>query len=138
VAFGAGAALAAGGVALAVVEQGKQTTAENDLNVAQADISFHSGRVCDQSHVVSPQAIAACAARVDSDTSAVNDAKTGQTIGWVMAGVGAAASVTGLVLLLTGDDPHRYDEKPAQRWTLGSIRPEVSPGRLGVSVAGTF
>jgi hypothetical protein len=61
------------------------------------------------------------------------------TVGWVIAGAGGATLVTGAVLLLTGDDPHKYDEKPAdQKLARWRVLPRVGPGVAFVAVDGWF
>jgi hypothetical protein len=69
----------------------------------------------------------------------VSDIQTLRTVGWATAGAGAAAMVVGAVLLLTGEDPHKYDEKPADR-LLGQWRvvPVVGPGGFAVSAVMRF
>ena len=46
--------------------------------------------------------------------------------------VGGAALVAGATLLLTGDDPHKYDEKPTDR-LFGRWRVVPQIGSRGVS-----
>jgi len=62
-----------------------------------------------------------------------------QTVGWIGAGVGGAVLVTGVILLLTGDSPHKYDAKPSER-TLGGlgIVPSFGPDGSSLTVHGTF
>lgn len=58
-----------------------------------------------------------------------------QIFGWVGVGVGAAALGTGVVLWLTGNDPHRYDPKPESD-VFGSLRltPWFAPNGAGFSL----
>jgi hypothetical protein len=76
---------------------------------------------------------------LDDANNRVSDIHTLRTVGWVIAGVGAAGMAAGAVLLLTGDNPHKYDEKPADR-LLGQWRvvPVVGPGGIAVSGAVRF
>jgi hypothetical protein len=88
-----------------------------------------------------------CQAYLDEKVRAVNNAKsadkTKTVIGWVGVGVGSALAVTGLVLLLTGDDPGRYDKPPSNK--LGR-RPTPGPkfafgpgpGEIGGSLGVVF
>lgn len=55
-----------------------------------------------------------------------------QVLGWIGAGVGAAALTTGVVLWLTGKDPQRYEPKPESD-VFGSLR--ISPW-FGAKAAG--
>lgn len=58
--------------------------------------------------------------------------KDRQIYGWVGVGVGAAALGTGVVLWLTGNDPHRYDPKPESD-VFGSLQlvPLIGPETAG-------
>ena len=62
--------------------------------------------------------------------------KTRQLMGFIGAGVGAAAVATGAVLWLTGKDPHRYDPKPESD-VFGSldITPWMSPAGGGLQLS---
>jgi PEGA domain len=63
-----------------------------------------------------------------------NSVKNRDIIGFVGIGVGAAVLVTGVVLLVTGEDPHRYD-RPASRSLGRSKAPRFAltpgPGQVG-------
>jgi hypothetical protein len=137
VALGVGAAAAAGGLTLVLVEQGRLPSAQASLDAVNADWVRGSGHACDQSQQVLDQA--GCVARLDDANNRVSDIHTLRTVGWVIAGVGAAGMAAGAVLLLTGDNPHKYDEKPADR-LLGQWRvvPVVGPGGIAVSGAVRF
>jgi hypothetical protein len=76
---------------------------------------------------------------VNSANSALSNDQTLRAVGWVGAGVGGAVMITGFVLLLTGDNPHKYDAKPSER-TLGglSVTPWFGPGGGSLSVHGAF
>jgi len=57
----------------------------------------------------------------------------------VAAGVGGAVLVTGLVLLVTGDNPHKYDEKPSDEILGGwRVTPMIGYGRLSLSAGREF
>ena len=131
VTIGAGAAVAAGGVALAAVASNQLPIARSTLASTEADFRRGSGAPCDQGNLMMP--LEACKARINDAAANAANLETARTVGWVLGGVGAAAVVAGLVLLVTGDDPHRYDEKPADRG-LGGPRILVAMGSDGVSV----
>jgi len=77
-----------------------------------------------------------CAAAVSSATSMKNNAQIELGVGIAVGAVGVVAAVTGLVLVLTSEDPHKYDRAPASA-TLGpSFQLGLAPG--GMSLAGTF
>jgi hypothetical protein len=134
--LGVGAALAASGAALALVEQGPLQDAQSTLAAAQADLQPGSKGPCDPKGVSD---VAACKAKVNDANAKVVSLQNAQTAGWVVAGVGGAALVAGAVLLFTGDDPHKYDERPTER-LFGSWRvvPQVGIGRFSVSVRTQF
>lgn len=89
-----------------------------------------------------------CNAYVQTYATKLDNAKKtdsrNKVIGFVGIGVGAAVAVTGLVLLLTGDDPGRYDKPPSNK--LGKRRtpsgPKFAfgpgPGELGASFGVVF
>jgi hypothetical protein len=136
---GAGLAIAAGGIALALVEQGQLPDAERSLAAANAAWAPRAGGMCDHSQNLSDAIRVACNNLINDTTSRVDDIKTTRTVGWVVAGVGAAAFVTGAALVLTAPDPHRYDEKPVEP-LLGGWRvvPAVGFGGVSVTAARTF
>jgi len=139
VTVGLGAAVTAGGVILAVIEQGQIAPAQNNVNY-QASINVrHSGLACDPAMDLSDSQLATCLANVNSANSALSNDQTLRAVGWVGAGVGGAVMITGFVLLLTGDNPHKYDAKPSER-TLGglSVTPWFGPGGGSLSVHGAF
>jgi hypothetical protein len=154
-----GAAVAGGGVAWLAISAGNST-----VDQAQADFD-HAIMVKDSFDSQEP--IAPCATRgypnnpglepndpeecdayVQGFASKLDSAKKtdsrNKVIGAVGIGVGAAIAVTGLVLLLTGDDPGRYDKTTSNK--LGKRRlpegPKFSfgpgPGQLGGSLHVVF
>jgi PEGA domain len=139
VTFGLGAAVAAGGVTLALVEQNQLPGAQSTLDAANADWVQGSMRACDHSQALSNAMLMTCDARLNDAANHVDNLRIGRTIGWVAAGVGGATMVAGAVLLLTGDNPHRYDERPpAPMVTAWRIVPLVGPGSFLASAAGSF
>jgi hypothetical protein len=75
-----------------------------------------------------------CANQLTTAQNSVNNDRALQTVGWVATGVGGAVLVTGLILLVTGDDPHKYDEKPSEE-ILGGWRVMPMIGSAGLSVS---
>jgi len=139
VTVGLGAAVAAGGVILAVLEQGQIPTAQNNLAYQKSINVRFSKLACDPANALSDATLAQCLANLNSANNTLSNDQTLRTVGWVGAGVGGAVIVTGVVLLLTGDDPHRYDAKPSER-TLGglSVTPWFGPGGGSLAVHGEF
>lgn len=147
VTMGLGAVLAGGGVALALVENGQLNGKNGDqakLNAYNAESVRHGGGLCDPAQDLTQPYEGTtlgsfCQALASSTSSAVNNDQTLQTLGWVATGVGGAVLVTGLVLLVTGDDPHKYDEKPPEQ-ILGGWRvlPTIGYGGVSISAGHTF
>jgi hypothetical protein len=139
VTVGGGAALATAGVLFAMAEQGRLRDAQNGLDAVNADWARGSGRPCDMTQQVSNAQLAACESRLTDATDRVNSAQALRAVGWVAAGVGGAAMVLGVVLLVSGDDPHKYDERPLDRalarWDLA---PSFGPGGASLAVQGAF
>ncbi|HEY4158844.1 MAG TPA: PEGA domain-containing protein [Polyangiaceae bacterium] len=84
-----------------------------------------------------------CNAYVDDQATALNNAQskinTQNTIGYIGLGVGGALAITGVVLLLTGESAHEYDDAPAtgdaprKRWALAP-----GPGQFGMGLSAAF
>ena len=49
--------------------------------------------------------------RLQRGLEKASDAQTRDKIGYAMLGVGGAAAALGVYLLVSGDNPHRYDKK---------------------------
>jgi hypothetical protein len=145
--MGIGAALGGGGLALALVEQHSLTTDQATFNQQAAQNTRGSGAVCDPMNDLSgmpggpgtPTLEQICDAALNSAQSSVNNDNVWRTVGWVGVGVGGAAIVTGIVLLVTGDDPHRYDQRPTDK-VLGQwqIDPVVGLGTMSLSASRAF
>lgn len=125
----------AGGAYLALNAKSKKDTGavlDHVLAEQAAELKSpltHKGPPCDFSSGLMESNTDACQAAIDDAQSKYDAAKNRDIIGFVGIGVGGAALVTGVVLLLTGDDPHKYD-RPASR-TLGrsqSPRFALTPG----------
>jgi hypothetical protein len=129
-------------VALALVEHSQRTGANGDQAKLDA-VNFNavpgSGLMCDPTGNWVPALVAQCNSLQSNAQSKVNDDKNGETLGWVLTGVGGAAVVTGLVLLLTGDNPHKYDEKPKEQILGGwQFSPLVGLGGASLSASRAF
>jgi hypothetical protein len=137
VTLGVGAAVAAGGVAVALVAQSQLPGARDTLSAAEADIQPGGGGSCDPRGLVpDPNA---CKAKVNDAAAKVDNLGTTRTVGWVAAGLGGAVIATGAALLLTGDNPHKYDERPTDRLFGGwRVVPQIGLGGVFVSAAAQF
>jgi hypothetical protein len=80
----------------------------------------------------------ACIEELRLNLAALEDARNRDVYGWIGVGVGVAALGVGLVLLLTGDDPGRYDHKAGEDvFAIHDARPlawaDAHGGGLGMS-----
>jgi hypothetical protein len=139
-----GAAIAGGGVALVAVGGSNKSTAQNDLTAAQAKAKGRQEPPCDAANAYKAEDGddgAACQAAQDDAANRVDSAKNLQIAGYVGIGVGAAVAVTGVVLLLTGNDPDHYDH-PASRQLGKSRTPRFAlvpgPGQFGQGLSVSF
>jgi hypothetical protein len=126
IATGAGAALTAGGVTFLVINKNDQSKKEDAF---QAQLARHqTGGECDVSMQVPPD----CADGVPITLAALDSAKSKEKYGWIVGGVGVAGLGLGVVLLLTNDDPNRYEPK-AESDVFGSLQllPMALPGTGG-------
>jgi len=120
-----GAAATIAGVALVVTGRSALNDANANLAaVNKAAVQFGGG-VCDPATYLDPVHTAACQNMADDAANRVDNANLRITLGYVTGGVGVAGMVVGAVLLLTGDDPGRYERAGLARtivtgWTTGS------------------
>jgi hypothetical protein len=138
----AGAAIGGTGTALAVIGSSKQEKA--DAEVAEMNRKLvNSEPPCDHRSDFESQggSSAPCdTARADAQKD-LDSAKTMKIGGFVGIGVGAGVLVGGLVLLLTGDDPDRYersrstaqDDAPRRRVSF-----VAGPGEAGAGLRFSF
>jgi hypothetical protein len=112
---GAGAALAVGSTVYVIGNRGSVNSAQTQFDSITARSVKGSGQDCDPSGGHATLTGDECLALYDSASSRLDDAHLRQNLGIAGIGVGAAAAVIGVVLLVTGDDPHRYDHEPAAR-----------------------
>jgi hypothetical protein len=99
-----GAALGAAGVALAAMQWGPV----HDARAARDEVvaTFEPGGAC---YGAGGAASQACEQRLDAANDDVDAHERWRAVGLLGAGVGVAALAAGASLLLTGDDPERYD-----------------------------
>ncbi|HEY4119706.1 MAG TPA: PEGA domain-containing protein, partial [Byssovorax sp.] len=125
VGFIAGGAVAAGGLTLALYAKSKRD--EHGSNITQKQASGE----CTSS---SPMVLQDCQTFLTKEQADFNRNDSYMIAGWVVTAVGGAIAGTGLVLLLVGDDPHRYDAPEGEK--LGAARPAATPS--GVAIAPSF
>jgi hypothetical protein len=136
---GAGAVIAGAGGAFLAANASTKTKDQNALNTAEAAQAARTvGPHCDTLGGVNTND--ECNAYVADQQSSLNSAQSNDAIGYVGIAVGGAVLITGVVLLLTGDDPHEFDQPTSAdsdaRRTRVALTP--GPGRFGAGLALTF
>jgi hypothetical protein len=102
----------AGGVGLLVYDAGQRDHWSKTASSLNSAIQLHSSSTCDPSTQDSSTAEykQRCVDPLNAAYAHVNDANTRDYVGWSALGLGLAAAATGVVLFVTGGDPHKYDE----------------------------
>jgi hypothetical protein len=127
-----GAALAAGAGATVALNRGA-------LDRARAGDSKQAQPACTPDPVTTP-GMQACTDALAAADDQFNTHQTIQNFGLVALAVGVVAAAAGAVLLVTGDDPYRYDRAPHDLDGPGglALASWLAPGAGGVSVGGRF
>lgn len=143
-----GALVGGGGVGYLVMNSKTKKDAQDtyDATVAQANFDSvpKSGRRCDdKSFVTGTQTLgdpALCQAEIDAAYVKLDDAKKKDLVGYVGAGVGGALLVTGVVMLISGDSPSKYDRPASDSIGRVNALPYAwsNGGTSGFGVVGTF
>lgn len=122
-----------GGAALAVAAGVVVAVNRRPLADAQARLdAILATRMCQDHDLTCGMALAPA-----DDT--FNKHQTIQNFGLVAIGVAVAAAALGAALVLTGDDPERYDRAPRTQDPRGlALSSWLEPGRGGVAVGGAF
>jgi hypothetical protein len=131
-----GAAIAGGGAVLAIVESSHQSDAQAELSAINAKYD-NNLPPCDYLNDWAAEQRdngSLCHRTINDASAKVDNAKMLQTVGYVGIGVGSAVAVTGLVLLLTGGPPDKYEHSNERgagtaRKSRFSIIP--GPGQVG-------
>lgn len=122
---------AAGGIAAAILAP-EWTQAKRDRDALYATLIPGAGGMCD------PMLGNNC----DKKLQAANDLAESRAIkldvGVAVAGVGVAAALTGVYLLLTGDDPTRYDTPASDAHPLLGFSASLRDHGGGVTLGGRF
>jgi hypothetical protein len=137
-----GLLVAGAGTGLLVYDAGQRRDGTNAYSALTSETG--PGQPCHPPF--SPTYTQMCTNPANAYAAQSNDANTRDYAGWAAVGVGAAATGLGLVLLVTGDSPHKYDapssdELAASRGTpAASLTPTFWAGRGGggVAVLGAF
>jgi hypothetical protein len=103
-----------------------------------AQNALHSNEPCDMGQ--DPNVLQqTCFGPVNAAASKIADANTRDDVAWTALGVGAAGAVLGAVLLLTSDDPHKYDaSQPAGATHVSVPAFWVGRGGGGLGLHGSF
>lgn len=112
-AAGGGLAIALGAGALAIWSHQSLPGLERNLDAAVGNYALNSGGDCDRATDLTSMEEAICLVRIEEANERVSNRRLTRTLGAVGAGVGLAAAAVGLYLLLTNDDPHKYDRAAA-------------------------
>jgi hypothetical protein len=114
VAVVAGAVLAGAGAGLVVYDAKQRNDGNATIGGILAESTRHSGEPCDPAGDTQSTAYqTTCAIPYANATSQVNGADNRDYAGWSAVGVGAAGLVAGIVLLVTSDNPRKYDRPSA-------------------------
>jgi hypothetical protein len=130
--LGAGALIAGGGAAYLAVNAGAKSDARKELNRANADLDQRNPPHCD---IGGGNSKDECQDYVDGKQSEYDSAKNRDVIGYVGIGVGAAALVTGVVFLLTGESADKY---ASRRSAAPRLAFSGGPGNFGALLTGSF
>ena len=140
VSVGAGSLFALGGGGFLIWNAGKKSDRERQFAAEAAKHEPGEGGECDPARGDQTET---CVVALEIALSNLESARGRDAFGWVGIGVGAAALGTGVFLLLSGNDPHRYEPK-AESDVFGRLRlrPHAHIGRRGESgafaVSGSF
>jgi hypothetical protein len=129
-----GAVIAAGGGTLAAVEQNRLNTAHDQYDELLPLFKRESDLECDPAlgdSLVNKKNH--CSERLQAAKDKVDSSASLRTIGVITAGVGAAALITGVVLLLTSGDPDKYEASANASPTL-----QLTGGPNGLALLGKF
>jgi hypothetical protein len=126
---GVGAAVAGTATVFVLVNGKSLGNAKKERDAVDALFVRDSGRDCDPSL----QQKDFCLQRQADAYDKTNKLQLQQNIGYVALGIGAAALVTGAVLLLSNDDPHKYDQRESELGLVPFGWAAAGGGGLGLS-----
>ncbi len=137
-----GAAIAGGSTALAIVESSRRSDGQSELNAINAKNIDGTQPPCDwRGGFLAENADngAACNAAIGSAANKISDAKTGRTVAYVGIGVGVAAIATGVILLVTGGPPDKYENRAGAKFERKpSFAVIPGPGQVGSALQISF
>jgi hypothetical protein len=130
--IGAGAVIAGGGATFLAINSSAKSTARQELAAANDELSTHSG------HCLLTILTQDCQAYVDGKQNAYDSAKGRDVIGFVGIGLGAAAIVTGVIVLLTGPGKDDYGALEPDKSRRSRFALTGGPGNFGAGLTGSF
>jgi hypothetical protein len=137
-----GAAIAGGGAVLAIVETSRKSDAQAQLNAINAKYD-NNQPPCDylDGFRAEQSSNLLCNQTINDASSKVDSAAARRTLGYLGIGIGSSLAVTGLVLLLTGNPPDKYEHtnshaKESPLTTRFALTP--GPGNFGAGVSVGF
>lgn len=145
-----GAAIAGGGVALFLVGSSQVDDGNNQINTRNDKLANNkppcdasNGYMKEDNQPKAQQGDYLCNKLYDDGKAKSDSGKSLQTAGYVMMGVGGAVLVTGVVLLLTGEDASKFDHPASHSLGKGKSRePRFAlvpgPGQVGQGFRFTF
>lgn len=146
VGIASGVLIAGGGTALGLTTSSEKDRADKQLAEVKAKSANNeppcdAGFAAEANQPVGMRGAYLCNKAFSDAQSKLNAANTRLLIGYIGAGVGGAVAITGVVLLLTGDDPDRYEHGPAASRGLGKrtrVAVVPGPGDIGYGLRFTF
>ena len=140
--IGAGALIAGGGAAfLGINSGGAKSDARKALDAANAEAAAGMGPDCNtlgDDPNFPTNSKGHCDDFLASKQSAYDSAKNKDIIGFVGIGVGAAAIVTGVVVLLTGPGKDDYGALEPEKSRRSRFALTGGPGTFGAALSGSF
>jgi hypothetical protein len=130
-----GAAIIGAGGGLLAYDASQRSSAKSQYTALEADVRNAT------SPCAKTDPFAQCNAQITSAMNAYNAAQQRDAAAYVIGGLGLVAVGAGIALLVTGDDPHRYDKKPDGELFAGvRFAPTAwqAPHGGGLGVQGTF
>jgi hypothetical protein len=136
ISLGAGALLAGGGITFVILNKSEESDKKDSFD-AEVARNGPDGECDRDAGLQTP----ACIESLNGALEDLKDVRAREKFGWIGAGVGAAVLGLGTVLLLTNDDPNRYEPRPeSDVFGRLKLRPTAwfSGDGGGIGLAGTL